>query len=198
MSGPGSGRYTNFTFTSDKADVKEKYNRLATHYNNRSEGKSQLYGIDYQKITDNNAAAKLVVSEFNKLISAGKGDPQMFPAQPVKMNFGDSPLISKNDKFGRIGDPSNAYVPNLASPGPAAGVTPVEPVAVSVNSINFQDLPLPDNGPGASQSPQVFSTSTGGSTGYGIISPDATAGKIGITSVGSDLTLGSYIKARRP
>ena len=185
MGTPGSGRYTNFTFTSSDTAVKTRYTRLATLFNNRSAGMSQLYGIDYEKVTNNGEAAANVAQAFRKFISQGVGDPQMFP-KGVSMIFADSPDIDFNIKFEKIGDPSNAYVPNLASPGPDQKVNPVVPVAVKTTDLK-PDLNV--------QSPvQSFNVSVGGNTGVGTANPATTVRSVGLSSVGTNLTLGSYIK----
>jgi hypothetical protein len=63
-------------------------------------------------------------------------DPSIFSDDDLKQGFGASPDIPKDTSITRVGDPANAYYPNLASPG--EGVTsPVVPTNTKPEDVNI-------------------------------------------------------------
>lgn len=121
MSGPGSGRYTNYV---PPASSRNKL--LSDLFNAKAGEAGKIYGAAYQ--TDPAAAASAAVASATANVdSSGKGglfpedgrqagDAQMFP-QGTNLNFSDAPNTA-DVKWKASGDPANAFVPDISSPGP--------------------------------------------------------------------------------
>lgn len=192
MSKPGGGRYSVYVTAGGAmhglGGPTTKYERLYSLFNGRAAaGGSTPYDIAGEK--DNSKAAAQVAAQASKIMLAGVGDPGMFPTG-VDMKFGGSPDISKlpDSSLKAIGGPSNPWLPNLASPGPGV-TTPVEPLPVDPAGLTTDPY-------GPTAPAQVFAgASTGGNAGNSTVMPSSTSPSIGETSIGKNLTLGSYIKS---
>lgn len=192
MSKPGGGRYSVYVTAGGAmhglGGDAIKYDRLYSLFNGRAAGGgSTPYDIAGEK--DNSKAAELVAKQASAFMLAGIGDPGMFPTG-VDMKFGGSPDVSKlpNSALKAIGGPANPWIPNLASPGPGV-VSPVDPLPVDPATLTTE--PFGETAPA-----QVFAgSSVGGNAGMSTTTPSKTAAVIGPTSIGKNLTLGSYIKS---
>lgn len=169
---PGKGKYT--TYVPKKSARRNFMEKLFAS--------SPFAGVD-------DADAPALLSDMgNKLLipSVQQGNPDLFP-QGVSLDY-DHPNAPKVDevKWTRRGDPSNAYVPDLKSPGPG----PDGQVNTSPNETN-PEISIDDVKP--NYVPGTLGTSADGGTGT--VDPTATADKISQgTTLGKDLTLGSSQK----
>lgn len=164
MAGPGSGRYTNY-IPLDTKSAAAYQNRLAL-FNN----KAPTLG-DFQTDLVKNAA---------KILEAGKGDAQMFPAG-VDMAYGTSPDLG-DVKAGVPGGPGNAFVPDISSPGAVEGSVNVDPKTKTGGNINIADIK-----PNYTVSSGLGSQD---SQNLGSQSPHTTASGIGGSPIGADLIMG--------
>lgn len=149
MSGPGKGRYTTYV------PVSSTRNDLLRKLFNANAPNNQ--GVFYGKLdqTDNSAAAAAAVVTATAPVKNGVGglipsdghqvgDAQMFPTG-VELGFGNSPDLPKDVSWKNPGDPANAYVPDITSPGPGK----TNPLDKSVDpKITIADL-KPNYIPGA-------------------------------------------------
>ena len=122
MSGPGSGRYTKYVPVAS-----ERNQLLAKLFNDRAGDKGNIYGKTYQ--TDPVEAAATVVARATAKVEAGvgglipkegkqQGDLDMFPSG-VSFQYNDEKVPDlEKIKWAKAGDPANAYVPDVTSPGP--------------------------------------------------------------------------------
>ena len=103
MGTPGSGRYT--TYLPVNSPRTERLMKLFKG------GMNDIY--DGAKSNADAAAAAVKVA---KSVRDGKGDPDMF-GNGVSLEFAEAPDTAEV-KWASPGDPANAYVPDLSSPGP--------------------------------------------------------------------------------
>ena len=194
---PGGGRYTIYVPDTSTTAKQTRIATLRKMFNARAGDQGAIYGkVDE---TDNGAAADVVSARAKALFAAGVGDAQMFPT-PVKMDYSGAPdltkpLVNGSDAMAAAGGPSNPYVPNLYSPGPApgsdttdtAGGAPKTNVVLKVNDpIPTAEIkPLYGN-PGDVPPEAV--------DGKGTTSPSTTSATVGTTSIGHTLTPGKSSK----
>lgn len=192
MSKPGGGRYSVYVTAGGAmhglGGTTAKYERLYSLFNGRAASSGHTpYDIAGEK--DNSKAAELVAKQASAIMLKGVGDTGMFPTG-VDMKFGGSPDLSKlpDSTLKAVGGPSNPWLPNLASPGPGV-VSPVDPLPVDPAGLTTDPY-------GPTAPAQVFAgSSTGGNAGVSTVMPSSTSPVIGTTSIGKNLTLGSYIKS---
>jgi len=126
MSGPGKGRYTMYV---DKASARNTL--LWKLFNKKAPNDAgAFYGG--QEPSSNSAAAAAAVARATSNVSNGvggllpadgkqAGDSSIFP-EGVNLNYQGTSTVSVpnlNDvEWKNPGDPSNAYVPDVSSPGP--------------------------------------------------------------------------------
>lgn len=121
MSNPGAGRYTSYLpqdisiAPSSKANYATRYAR----FNNLSDaGPGAFLGLA-------DASQKIMVANSKTALTLGAGDPIMFPAlnanspAGVKLDFSLAQALSTTS-ISRVGDPTNPYMPDVASPGAGA------------------------------------------------------------------------------
>jgi hypothetical protein len=182
MGNPGSGRYTAYV---GPALLNKRYAMLNTLFNARSP-KGDIY--ENAGVNDNVTAAANVVKYAGKFFTGNVKGNDMF-SLGVDLNFGDAPTLA-DVKAGAIGGPVNSFVPNLSSPGASAGdvtnIVPIASTAIAPIDLNSRYL--------ASPTIQSFATDGGGNTGVGTVSPNSTSDGIGKSSIGSVITIGSYLK----
>lgn len=116
MSGPGSGRYTKYVPTAS-----DRNTRLSKLFNKRAGDQGAIYGVadQFDLAAAAAAAVKTAIDPDKGLFPSDGtqvGDIDMFP-KAVNLNFSDAPNV-KEVKWTKAGDPANAYVPDLSSPGP--------------------------------------------------------------------------------
>lgn len=124
------GKYTSFVPVTDAGS--SKYVRLKEQFNDRAAGEAgKLYGGQ----TSNAAAAAVAATEAVTRMSmkTNNADLQLFP-NGVDLSYqghgGTDPISvpdisAKTDLSKVAGAPANAYVPDVRSPGAAAGSTDV-------------------------------------------------------------------------
>jgi hypothetical protein len=199
---PGQGKYTTYY---DQIPGSDKKQLLETVYNKGPFAQNAYNQTD-------------VVAAANKFLAANgdsesgvpflqKGDPGLFP-NGVMLNF-SGPPDAPNDanvadvKWTKPGDPANAYIPDIRSPGPAAGVVlsnnDTETVTVNVDASQGDprqtdpkistDMIKPNYIP-ANTKADIFENK-------GTVNPEFTAQKIydvAAVSVTNPLRLGSSMK----
>ena len=191
MSGPGSGRYTNYV---PPASARNKL--LSDLFNARAENEAgNIYGAVYQ--TDATAAAteavKRAIANVNATGAGGifpesglqAGDPQMFPTGVDLIFTGKLSQIQPPDTaegkdvtWQKAGDPANSFVPDVSSPGAGPpGVTRVDPMDK-------------DKNPGLSVKDMKGETYIPGAPGTGTTSPTVTSPLIGKSPIAKTLELG--------
>jgi len=130
----------------------------------------------------NTVAAQSISATATTYLKAGIGDPSMFPTG-VDMSYGAAPDLA-DVKWKNAGDPANAYVPDLSSPGPTGG-----------DSVNV-DPKTKDKDPEISAADVKPTYVPGTAPNYGVTEgsgtavPSATSVTLGSKSVGSDMTMG--------
>jgi len=166
MSGPGKGRYTNYT----PLDVKSKarYDARYSLFNAKSSNDSGKFPVNADTLAANAKA----------LLSAGTGDAQMFP-QGVQMNYSGAQAFNTENK--RAGDPSNAYVPDISSPG-ATGTDAVNVAPHGPEKIDATIMKPNHSAPTAKVGQNA--------NNLGTQSPVVTSTAIGSIPIGTDLTIG--------
>lgn len=164
MSGPGSGRYTNYK-PLDTAS-KARYDARYALFNAKSANDRGKFPVD------------TLVADAKNLLSAGKGDAQMFP-QGVQMNYSGAQAFDTTKN--RAGDPANAYVPDISSPG-ATGTD-----AVNVAPHGPTKIAASDMKPNHSAPTTVVGQNA---NNLGTQSPAVTSNSIGSIPIGTDLTMG--------
>lgn len=175
MSSPGSGRYTTYV------PVASPRNTLLSKLFNGRAAADQAAGVIYGKADQTNnkdaaAAAVATATGAKGIAPPGKqtGDLDMFP-EGVDLSFGkthkDDLDVSKV-AWQKAGDPANAYVPDITSPGPGK-TSPMDKNADP--KISVADL-KPNYQPGA--------------PGTGTASPSTTSPALGDTPIGKPLTMG--------
>jgi len=188
MSGPGTGRYT--TYVPKKSPRNE---RLSNLFNARPAASGQPTGDFYgSAYPEQDEAAKAAVARATANVDANgvgglipangmqSGDPQMFP-KGVDLGFGthldtDDPNATPNledVKWSKPGDPANAYVPDVSSPG--AGKTE------GVDKDEDPKLTVTD---------MAGETYIPGAPGTTTTSPTSTARTIGEAPIGKNLVMG--------
>lgn len=197
---PGGGRYTIYVPDASTPAKATRINTLFKMFNGRAGKQGSIYSTDDKApVTDNGAAADFVSAGAKALFAAGVGDAQMFPT-PVKMDYSgapdlSAPLINGEPAAKVAGGPSNPYVPNLYSPGPApgsdqtdtAGGAPKTNVVLKVNDpIPTADV-KPLYGTPGDVPPEAVD-------GKGTTSPSKTSSTVGTTSIGHVLTPGKSSK----
>ena len=117
---PGKGKYT--TYVPPKSPRREFLESL---YKGSSKISPPFNGVDQDK------AVVLAAEMGNKFLRASdkkgiqQGDPKVFP-EGVDMTYAGSKssiqapdkVADKDDAWKKAGDPANAYVPDISSPGP--------------------------------------------------------------------------------
>ena len=197
MSNPGAGRYTSYLpqdisiAPSSNANYKTRYAR----FNNLSAadvGPGAFLGL-------NADSQKAMVAAAIVKLTAGAGDPIMFPAlavgstEGVKLNFSSAKDLSTTS-ISRVGDPINPYMPDVASPGAGAqGVVNLTPLAAAARKA----IPAVTTTVGAVttvgfKSNYVLPTSavSQAAANLGTQSPSITSTELGTTSIGISLTMG--------
>lgn len=175
MSGPGKGRYTSYV---SKASIRNSF--LWKLFNKKAPNDS---GVFYggQEPSDNSAAAAAVVSRATSNVVNGvgglipsdgiqAGDPGMFPTG-VNLKYGNSPNLAEVE-WKKPGDPANAYIPDVSSPGPGRtlGTEKDENPEIEISDVKPNYVPAsPDTG---------------------TVSPSSTSSNIGAGSIGKDLEKG--------
>ncbi len=183
MSAPGKGRYTTYIPAATTTNAGSRYSLLWKLFNQKADalrsGIASFYGESSNPQTDNAKAAEASVkrakdNQTGMLPESGiqKGDLGMFPSG-VDLSYGNAPNLT-DVKWTKAGDPANAYVPDVTSPGPG------NPGEVRVDGIDKNSNP--------EISPQdIKSSYTPGAEGSGTRSPDKESGN---TVLGDSLTLG--------
>lgn len=182
MSGPGKGRYTTYVPVSN-----DRNKLLWKLFNGKAGTRGQIYGTEEQS-SDNSKAASVVLARATAPVNAEGvggllpsngvqvGDPAIFSANggKVNLNFSGAPDTTKVS-WKNPGDPANAYVPDITSPGPGApGEVRTEGVQKDVNpKLDIDDIK------------DKFVA------GAGTRSPTETSTNVGLGPLGKDLTQGS-------
>jgi len=186
MSGPGKGRYTTYV-----PIASTRNSLLWKLFNGNAANESGVFYKDNNP-SNNDVAASAVVARATAKVENGvgglipasglqAGDAQMFPSG-VDLSYGNSPDISTVG-WVNPGDPANAYVPDVSSPGAGPAGAPgqigqlrADPLDKNVNpKIDVADL-KPNYMPGA--------------PGTGTKSPSETSSNIGSGPIGKDLSMG--------
>lgn len=157
MGTPGSGRYT--TYIPVKSDRNDRLKKLFSN-------SSDIYA-GAEKNSD--AAAAAVATR--KAVVIGKGDQDLF-GNGVDLGYGVNNGTVPNTtevKWSKAGDPANAYVPDLSSPGPGKTDGTDKDADPGLKTTDIKPNYDPNN-------PSVNTTS-----------PSATAPRLGTTSVGENL-----------
>ena len=103
MGTPGSGRYTTYLpIKSSKTDMLLKLFKGG-------------FGAIYNNKESNSDAASEAVAIAKNVLN-GVGDSDMF-GNGVDLNYGGAPNTAEV-AWSKAGDPANAYVPDISSPGP--------------------------------------------------------------------------------
>lgn len=182
MGNPGSGRYTAYV---GPALLNKRYAMLNTLFNSRSP-KGNIY--ENAGVNNNGTAAENVVTHAGVFFTGIVKGNDMFPLN-VDLNFGNAPNLA-DVKAGAIGGPVNSFVPNLSSPGASPGdttnIVPIASTEIAPIDLNSRYLAAPTI--------QSFMSDGGGNTGVGTVSPNNTSSGIGKSSIGSVITIGSYLK----
>ena len=176
MSGPGKGRYTTYVPVASARNT-----LLRKLFNNKApNGAGVLYGDPEQ--TDNAKAAEAAVARATAKVAGGvggitpedglqAGDAGMFPTG-VDLSWGNAPNLA-DVKWKNAGDPANAYVPDVSSPGPG----------------KTQGVEK-DADPGLTVTDFKGETYIPGAPGTGTASPNSTSTVVGTSPIGKDLTKG--------
>jgi hypothetical protein len=131
---PGGGKYS---FYSDTLPVSKLGLEGAKGVSNKSLLKSLFSspdGLDMAGVQT--TANKFLVPDVQPI----NPDPSIFTDEDMKLGFGNAPDMPKDVSIKNVGDPANAYFPNLASPG--EGVTvPVTPTNSDPAVINPRAVP---------------------------------------------------------
>ena len=189
MSGPGRGRYTEYVSAQSS-----KSSRLHKLFNANPAAVNR--GILYDSTiinnqTDNTKAADFTVKNYNINIvddQIGVAVDKNLNANPFTYFAGnsinllpDTSVLAKNIKF----SPANSYIPDLASPG-----------ANEDGSVNF-DKPTP-----AFIDPKVYKPNLNLSPdniddnqNLGTVSPHVSSPIVGLSSLGSNLAMGTSKKS---
>ena len=178
MSGPGKGRYTTYVpVASDKNKLLWKL------FNGRAGSRGQIYGTEEQS-SDNSKAASVVLARATAPVNA-KGVGGLFPSDGVQV--GDADMFSSNGgkvdlnfkdapntaavSWKKPGDPANAYVPDITSPGPERTEGVQKDVNPGISTVDVKgDKFVP---------------------GPGVASPNSTSTNVGLGPLGKNLTQGS-------
>jgi hypothetical protein len=126
---PGGGKYS---YYSDSLPVSKLGLPGAKGVSNQTLMKS-LYvmpkGTDMKGVQD--IANALMLPDKHPV----NPDPSVYTDDDMKQGFGGAPDVPKDASTSRVGDPANAYFPNLTSPG--EGVTsPVVPTNSKPEDVN--------------------------------------------------------------
>lgn len=184
MSGPGKGRYTTYV---DKASARNSL--LWKLFNKKAPNDA---GVFYggQDPTDNSTAAAAVVSRATSNVTNGvggitpsngkqSGDPGMFPSG-VNLDYSgtsSSPVPNLADvEWKNPGDPANAYVPDVSSPGPGRTKGIDKDTNPNLSAADFKPNYVPAAPDTGTESPSTTSQSVG-------ISPIAKNLQMGKSSV---------------
>jgi hypothetical protein len=180
MSGPGKGRYTTYV-----GNASPRNTLLWKLFNKKAPNDA---GVFYggQEPSDNSRAAAAAVTRATANVVNGVGgiapangkqaaDPGMFP-NGVNLNYtGTSELSVPNleeVEWKKPGDPANAYVPDLSSPGPGR--------TLGIDKDENPNLTPEDLKPNY----------VAAAPGTGTVSPDTTSTSLGAGTIGKDLNLG--------
>lgn len=161
MGTPGSGRYTTYLPVNSS-----RVQRLMKLFKG---GLSALYG---NKSSNSEAAAEAVA--VAKQVLNGKGDQDLF-GNGVDLTYGAANGSSPDTTtvaWTKPGDPANAYVPDLSSPGPGKTEGVDKDVDPKLSTTDIKPNFDPKN-------PSVNTTS-----------PSATSSKLGTLSLGENLQPG--------
>lgn len=200
MSGPGKGRYTDFVGIPIPGPT-SKYSRLHKLFNSSpmTDQKGLLYGSTSISNQTNNSSAAASISEtfVSTLKTDGvliqtdnKSKPRYFvgtSAVPLPDTSAEN-FIDPSKSV--AGDPSNAFMPDLASPG-ASGVSGSIDVNFERASSTLQDA--------KTYKPNITVSSTSidnkNRQNLGTVSPSLSSPLIGASSVDSQIELGSSKKS---
>ena len=199
MSGPGKGRYTDFVGIPIPGPT-SKYSRLHKLFNSSpmTDQKGLLYGsTSISNQTDNSSAAASISETFvstlktdGVLIQTDNSKPRYFvgtSAVPLPDTSAEN-FIDPSKSV--AGDPSNAFMPDLASPG-ASGVSGSIDVNFERASSTLQDA--------KTYKPNITVSSTSidnkNRQNLGTVSPSLSSPLIGASSVDSQIELGSSKKS---
>ena len=201
MSGPGKGRYTDFVGIPIPGPT-SKYSRLHKLFNSSpmtTDEKGLLYGSTSKSNQSDNSSAAASISET--FVSTLKTDgvliqtndeskPRYFVGTSA-VPLPDTSAINFIDPAKSVaGDPSNAFMPDLASPG-ASGVSASIVVNFERASSTLQDA--------KAYKPNITISSTSidskNRQNLGTVSPSLSSPLVGATSVDSQIELGSSKKS---
>jgi hypothetical protein len=200
MSGPGKGRYTDFVGIPIPGPT-SKYSRLHKLFNSSpmTDQKGLLYGSTSKSNQSDNSSAAASISEtfVSTLKTDGvliqtedKSKPRYFVGTSA-VPLPDTSAIKFIDPAKSVaGDPSNAFMPDLASPG-ASGVSASIVVNFERASSTLQDA--------KAYKPNITISSTSidskNRQNLGTVSPSLSSPLVGATSVDSQIELGSSKKS---
>jgi hypothetical protein len=200
MSGPGKGRYTDFVGIPIPGPT-SKYSRLHKLFNSSpmTDQKGLLYGsTSISNQSDNSSAAASISETFVSTLKTDgvliqtddKSKPRYFVGTSA-VPLPDTSAINFIDPAKSVaGDPSNAFMPDLASPG-ASGVSGSIAVNFERASSTLQDA--------KAYKPNITISSTSidskNRQNLGTVSPSLSSPLVGASSVGSQIELGSSKKS---
>lgn len=195
MSGPGKGRYTDYVDTQSKKLVRlhKLYNKNPMSNNN-----GLLYGADLfgSNTSNNTVAAKFVVDQFTISVYRDYGYKNLVKyenkGRTSFVYFASAAPNTKNLADNIKDPPANSYIPNLSSPGANAGTGDItdspypnfkrdyDPQKDAIDPEKFKNYYI-----------KISSDSIDDIFNLGTVSPSVASNFVGVSSIGSDLVMGS-------